>query len=368
VSNARSGYALKFSQSLDFGLNKRTIASAFVLMAGLHIMLANLTSTSSDNAIWPTLAIGYGLLIATLMILDRRVMASSQSFIDSTQSSLWSSPPHASSAQDIPARQPHNLTALRQAHRQRAVGSSPITSRKVDHSSYANWTDLMSQVSHELRTPLNAMIGFSDVMNEELLGPLENPTYREYLGHIRDSGHELLKSAEDTLAMTSLLANRSAFEGNNQTSNLKSTLVEAWSFVATQADQKSITLKLDIVSSLNIKADHRPLKQTFVNLLSEAVKHTANNGTILVRAHQNSEIVEIEVSTQCTTQARSELATSLSVSIAQALLELQGTTLITGVNDTGTWSAVTLFDCPLQSDFFSEHVSTPNMSQPCRLN
>ena len=65
----------------------------------------------------------------------------------------------------------------------------------------------MARVSHELRTPLNAVIGFSDVMDSELLGPVGHPRYREYARHIRDSGRELLKSAEDTLAITALLAN-----------------------------------------------------------------------------------------------------------------------------------------------------------------
>ncbi len=67
------------------------------------------------------------------------------------------------------------------------------------------WGELMARVSHELRTPLNAVIGFSDVMNAELFGPVGNPRYREYARHIRDCGRELLKSAEDTLAMTCLL-------------------------------------------------------------------------------------------------------------------------------------------------------------------
>ncbi len=67
------------------------------------------------------------------------------------------------------------------------------------------WGELMARVSHELRTPLNAVIGFSDVMNAEVFGPVGNPRYREYARHIRDCGRELLKSAEDTLAMTCLL-------------------------------------------------------------------------------------------------------------------------------------------------------------------
>ena len=67
------------------------------------------------------------------------------------------------------------------------------------------WSDLTARISHELRTPLNAIIGFSEMMDAEILGPVGNARYREYLAHIRDSGSELLKSTEDTLALIELM-------------------------------------------------------------------------------------------------------------------------------------------------------------------
>ncbi len=353
VSNVRSGYALKSLQSLGLGLNKSTTTSILLFMAGLHIVLADITSSTANNAVWPTLVIGYGLLFATLMMFERRQLIISQSFIDDTPAPLMSVPSQVAT-HEAPTATRDNLTALHHARQQTPMNTSLVMSATAHRTPSADWTDLMSQVSHELRTPLNAMIGFSDVMNAELLGPLENPKYREYLAHIRDSGQELLKSAEDTLAMTSLLANRPAFEGLTQTSNLTDTLLESWSFFAAEADNKSISLKLDFADGLNVNADNRPLKQTFVNLFSEAVKRTAQDGTIIVRANQCGEIVEIEVSTQCSKPPQSKTAASLSLAIAQALLELQGTTLVTGVSDIGIWSATTLFDCPMQSDFFSD--------------
>lgn len=66
--------------------------------------------------------------------------------------------------------------------------------------------DLLARLNHDLRTPLNAVIGFSDVMQREMFGPLGNERYQEYARHIRASGDVLLKATEDTLAMTSLLA------------------------------------------------------------------------------------------------------------------------------------------------------------------
>lgn len=68
------------------------------------------------------------------------------------------------------------------------------------------WVDLLASISHEMRTPLNAVIGFSDAMQQEVFGPIGNARYQEYVQHIRASGVELLKAAEDALAMTAVLA------------------------------------------------------------------------------------------------------------------------------------------------------------------
>jgi signal transduction histidine kinase len=65
---------------------------------------------------------------------------------------------------------------------------------------------LLAQMSHELRTPLNAMIGFSEVMLRELYGPLGHARYQEYAAHISESGGQLLRSAEDALAVTETMS------------------------------------------------------------------------------------------------------------------------------------------------------------------
>ena len=65
---------------------------------------------------------------------------------------------------------------------------------------------LLAQMSHELRTPLNAMIGFSDVMLRELYGPLGHTRYQEYAAHISESSGQLLRSAEDALAVTETMS------------------------------------------------------------------------------------------------------------------------------------------------------------------
>ena len=64
--------------------------------------------------------------------------------------------------------------------RRRAEGANKAKSR------------FLATMSHELRTPLNAIMGFSEVMKTELMGPLNNPTYKDYAGSIHDSGKHLL--------------------------------------------------------------------------------------------------------------------------------------------------------------------------------
>ena len=65
---------------------------------------------------------------------------------------------------------------------------------------------LKAQVGHELRTPLNALIGFSEMMHREMLGPVGNERYREYAAHIHKSAERVKRATERTLAVTDLLA------------------------------------------------------------------------------------------------------------------------------------------------------------------
>src|SRR3546814_12033440 len=63
-------------------------------------------------------------------------------------------------------------------------------------------SDFLANVSHELRTPLNAIIGFSEIIKDQLFGPMGNQRYREYAIDIHDSGTHLLSLINDLLART----------------------------------------------------------------------------------------------------------------------------------------------------------------------
>lgn len=66
--------------------------------------------------------------------------------------------------------------------------------------------ELMARLSHELRTPLNAIIGFSEILECEMLGPVGSERYQGYATHIRESGLNLLAAVESALALTQRLA------------------------------------------------------------------------------------------------------------------------------------------------------------------
>ena len=357
VSCTRSGSTFKSLQSMTASTPKRALGAVLLAIAGAHIALSGFNTNDAGNALWPALFISYSLLFATWSILPDGWFPSNTVSSENNGNFETHTFVETSSHSD--------LEALHEAPFQNFIVPVQDGARlQSPQSQCSDWTDLMSQVSHELRTPLNAMIGFSDVMNAELLGPLENPKYREYLAHIRDSGQELLKSAEDTLAMTSLLANRPALEDNIHTIDLCGTLTEAWKFVADDARMRDITLDLDCCCDVIIAGEGRPLKQTFINLFSEALKRTDDNSQVIVRVQQKGEVVEVEVSAQSGSDMQAKLASSLSVAIAQALLELQGTTLVTAQDANGKWSAVTLFDCPLQADFFTDTEQQPVDAPP----
>src|SRR3546814_13497279 len=70
-------------------------------------------------------------------------------------------------------------------------------------------SDFLANVSHELRTPLNAIIGFSEIIKDQLFGPMSNPRYREYAIDIHDSGTHLLSLINDILDLSKIEAGKS---------------------------------------------------------------------------------------------------------------------------------------------------------------
>ncbi|MEL6784889.1 MAG: HAMP domain-containing sensor histidine kinase [Pseudomonadota bacterium] len=140
----------------------------------------------------------------------------------------------------------------------------------------------LATMSHELRTPLNAILGFSEVMSNEVMGPLSNDYYREYVGDIHRSGAHLLKLINEILDLSRVEAGR--YELNEEAVNLAHAAEESQQMVKLKASEKNVNLSMHIQPNLpQIWADARSIRQVILNLLSNAIKFTPPGGTIWLK-------------------------------------------------------------------------------------
>lgn len=142
-------------------------------------------------------------------------------------------------------------------------------------------SEFLANISHELRTPLNAVIGFSEVMQNELFGPMGNDKYEEYARDIHESGKYLLEVINDILDMSKIEAGR--INLRVEPFDLDEIVEESLRVVAQAAGERNIELERDGIGSLKVQADKRALKQVLLNLLSNAVKFTPDGGTVTVK-------------------------------------------------------------------------------------
>ena len=137
----------------------------------------------------------------------------------------------------------------------------------------------LANMSHELRTPLNAVIGFSDVMANELLGPVENPKYLEYSRDISSSAQHLLALINDVLDLSRVESNHLQLESAKL--KLGDLVRLAGRQIGPQASEHGLRLVVDApAASLTMVADERRVLQILLNLLSNAVRFTPRGGEV----------------------------------------------------------------------------------------
>lgn len=230
----------------------------------------------------------------------------------------------------------------------------PVGAPHVSAESVSGWADLMAHMSHDLRTPLNAVIGFSYLMQNEAFGPLGSPRYQEYARHIQESGSALLKSTEDALVMTAALKSKSeAVFDARQIAGLKTVVEEAWQNVQNAGLCRGGNLTVDCPSDIEVYCDADLLQRAIFNLLAASARHCGQDAILSVAASIEQDVVQLEIATS--EFNASEPLGSFSVSVARALLEVQGTSLLLLANETSGWRAVTVLDRVTQPDFFTTH-------------
>ena len=139
-------------------------------------------------------------------------------------------------------------------------------------------SEFLASMSHELRTPLNAVIGFSDVLLEQMFGEL-NERQDAYVRDIRDSGRHLLELINEILDLSRIEAGRMDLEVAPL--SLPELMEHGFAMVREQATQHRITLSLDVAPEVGvIWGDELKLKQVVLNLLTNAVKFTPDGGSV----------------------------------------------------------------------------------------
>ncbi len=183
---------------------------------------------------------------------------------------------------------------------------------------------LLHHVGHELRTPLNAIIGFAELMQRELLGPLGSPRYQEYARHIRESGVTLLKAAEDVMALTTLLADRDSRRG--QGSDADRLVSEACATADTGA--RGIHIMRGAPCYAMVDAEPIAMRQALSSLISSAAKGAPEHRPIAVTTRVLGDTVRLNIAIGREATARHAAADAQSsMAVARMLLELQGATL-----------------------------------------
>lgn len=139
----------------------------------------------------------------------------------------------------------------------------------------------LATMSHELRTPLNAILGFSEVMKSEVLGPIENDTYKNYVTDIHNSGNHLLNVINEILDLSRIEAGRQDL--HEEALRLCYVVEEATHMVQLKAKQKKVTIVSNFEDGMPmIWADEKAIRQIALNLLSNALKFTPTGGTISI--------------------------------------------------------------------------------------
>lgn len=156
-------------------------------------------------------------------------------------------------------------------------------------------SQFLATMSHELRTPLNAIIGFSELLTQADIIPLNDPRREEYARIINGSGQHLLEVVNAILDMSKIENGMMTVE--QERVEPSRVIASSRELLAVRAAEKSVSLVEVLSPDLpDIISDRRALKQILLNLMSNAVKFTPSGGDVTVTAVRDREHVEIVVS------------------------------------------------------------------------
>jgi signal transduction histidine kinase len=154
-------------------------------------------------------------------------------------------------------------------------------------------SEFLANMSHELRTPLNAVIGFSQVLRDEMVGPV-NAKQAEYLDDITSSGNHLLSLINDVLDLSKVEAGQVELEVHPF--SLREALETGVVMVRERATEDGVSVAFAADPEVDpVNGDERRIKQVIFNLLSNAVKFTPAGGEVDVSATRVNGEVRVSV-------------------------------------------------------------------------
>ncbi|OHB41004.1 MAG: hypothetical protein A2069_06570 [Planctomycetes bacterium GWB2_41_19] len=155
-------------------------------------------------------------------------------------------------------------------------------------------SEFLATMSHELRTPLNSIIGFAEVLKDEVVGTI-SAEQKEYLSDIHGSGQHLLNMINSILDLSKIEAGK--LELHYEEFPVKEAINEVLNTIIGFSNKKGIRINTHIHEDVpSITVDKVKFKQIMFNLLSNAVKFTPENGRVTINASLMNQHVQIAVS------------------------------------------------------------------------
>jgi signal transduction histidine kinase len=255
--------------------------------AGTSLVVQNDASYLGSQHLFIGVAVASALLALLLALILSRALTGPIRRIDSRLAAIASG--DFSGHVDVPNRDELGALAVNLNRMNDELGR---LYRELEEAS-RHKSEFLANMSHELRTPLNAVIGFSDVLRDQMFGEL-NEKQMEYVDDIHTSGRHLLTLINDILDMSKIEAGRMDLQVSSF--SLPEVLRNSVALLRERATRQGIALSLEVDPGIDvIEADERLLKQVIFNLLSNALNFTARGGHVEVVARDQGDHVAISV-------------------------------------------------------------------------